>query len=102
MSAIGNNSQILRECLSNNDVSKPCSDALKYIVHFFGDITQPLHCSSYERGGNQIEVRCQNRRRNFHSVSSLFDTSLRHSAGTLISLISSKIRSGHSILGQLS
>jgi hypothetical protein len=71
ISAIGNNSQILRNCLANSDVSISCSNALKFIVHFFGDVTQPLHCSSYERGGNQIEVKCKNRRRNLHSVPSL-------------------------------
>ena len=68
ISALVNNTQILRQCLDDNDVSIECSNALKFLVHFMGDITQPLHCSAKSRGGNQIEVKFGNRRRNFHSV----------------------------------
>ncbi len=31
--------------------------ALKFLVHFVGDIHQPLHASAIERGGNGILVR---------------------------------------------
>lgn len=31
--------------------------ALKFLVHFVGDIHQPLHASAIERGGNGIQVR---------------------------------------------
>jgi hypothetical protein len=31
--------------------------ALKFLVHFVGDIHQPLHASAIERGGNGIRVR---------------------------------------------
>jgi S1/P1 Nuclease len=68
VSAIANNSAILKQCISDQDTSKACSDSLKYIVHFFGDITQPLHCSALSRGGNEIQVKFGNRRRNLHSV----------------------------------
>jgi hypothetical protein len=68
ISAITNQTNILHQCLSHNDVSKVCADALKFLVHFIGDITQPLHCSNKSRGGNDIEVHFGNRRRNLHSV----------------------------------
>jgi len=32
------------------------NDALMFIVHFLGDITQPLHDEAYEVGGNDITV----------------------------------------------
>lgn len=47
-----------------------CSDALKYLVHFFGDITQPLHCSEKSLGGNQIFIKFDGLRRNLHEVPS--------------------------------
>ena len=68
VSALKEQTAVLSQCLANNDVSTPCVEALKFVVHFMGDITQPLHCSSWERGGNEIEVKFGNRRRNFHSV----------------------------------
>ena len=72
ISAILNNTQILRQCLDDDDVSMHCSNALKFLVHFFGDITQPLHCSERSKGGNDIEVKFGNRRRNLHSVRPLY------------------------------
>jgi len=71
ISALKEQTAVLSQCLSNNDVSTPCVEALKFVVHFMGDITQPLHCSSWERGGNEIEVNFGNRKRNLHSVSSV-------------------------------
>jgi hypothetical protein len=32
------------------------TEALKFLVHFIGDITQPLHDEAYEVGGNDITV----------------------------------------------
>ncbi|XWW97676.1 hypothetical protein V2A60_005662 [Cordyceps javanica] len=31
-------------------------EALKFLVHFLGDVTQPLHDEAYEVGGNDIKV----------------------------------------------
>lgn len=30
--------------------------ALKFLVHFIGDVTQPLHDEAYEVGGNDVDV----------------------------------------------
>lgn len=35
------------------------NQALKFLVHFVGDITQPLHDEAYEVGGNDIDVTYQ-------------------------------------------
>ncbi len=62
------------------DKSKPKNDraeALKFLVHFMGDITQPLHCAdrNNDRGGNSRLVFYPGQRQatNLHSV---WDTAL--------------------------
>ena len=42
--------------------------ALKFIIHFVGDIHQPLHTEDLLRGGNGIHVTFDGRRDNLHSV----------------------------------
>ena len=42
-------------------------NALKFIIHFLGDITQPLHDEAYKVGGNQIKVRFDGYEDNLHS-----------------------------------
>lgn len=44
-------------------------EALKFLVHFVGDLHQPLHCGDRgDRGGNDVPVVFQNRPTNLHSV----------------------------------
>jgi hypothetical protein len=50
------------------------SVALKFLVHFFGDLTQPLHVCGRDEGGNLDKVRFGGRHGvNFHSI---WDTDL--------------------------
>jgi hypothetical protein len=43
--------------------------ALKFVVHFVGDIHQPLHCEDNgDRGGNSIHLSYFKRSTNFHAV----------------------------------
>lgn len=42
-------------------------EALKFLVHFIGDITQPLHDEAYEVGGNDIDVTFDGYSDNLHS-----------------------------------
>ncbi|KAG8921478.1 hypothetical protein FRC01_000229 [Tulasnella sp. 417] len=44
------------------------ADALKFLVHFIGDITQPLHTENLARGGNDIGVRWKGNRKKLHGV----------------------------------
>ncbi|MBS1525332.1 MAG: S1/P1 nuclease [Bacteroidetes bacterium] len=54
-------------------------NALKYIVHFVGDIHQPMHVSRAEdKGGNTIQVQFDGQGTNLHS---LWDTKLLEHAG---------------------
>jgi hypothetical protein len=44
-------------------------EALMFLVHFVGDMHQPLHCSDHaDRGGNSIRVQFFDRPSNLHSV----------------------------------
>ncbi|KAJ2926795.1 hypothetical protein H1R20_g10312, partial [Candolleomyces eurysporus] len=56
---------------------RPASDreeeAFKFLVHFIGDLHQPLHLTGRDRGGNGAKVCFENRQSNLHSV---WDTGL--------------------------
>jgi hypothetical protein len=53
--------------------------ALKFLIHFVGDVHQPLHCiDNHDRGGNTVAVRLGRRRTNLHH---LWDTLLVEGMG---------------------
>jgi hypothetical protein len=53
----------------NNRASTQRLQALKFVVHFVGDVHQPLHCSNDDdRGGNDIHVNFNGRMTNLHAV----------------------------------
>ena len=53
-SAIQHQIEVLRR---NNTDSNPRADALRFIIHFVGDLHQPLHCvSNNDLGGNCVPV----------------------------------------------
>jgi S1/P1 Nuclease len=75
ISAIANQTEILRGCIADAKAGKikggkniACSYALKWIVHFTGDIAQPLHASSLAIGGNSFDVTFNKVATNLHSV----------------------------------
>ena len=57
---------------SHSDAARTAAlrgEALKYLVHFVGDMHQPLHCAdNTDRGGNDVEVFFHRRRSNLHAV----------------------------------
>lgn len=59
------------------------SMALKFIIHFLGDIHQPLHTEDLLRGGNQINVRWGKQHTNLHHV---WDSSIaeKHQGGSAV------------------
>ncbi|HEV8196115.1 MAG TPA: S1/P1 nuclease [Gemmatimonadales bacterium] len=55
------------------------AEALRFLIHFVGDLHQPLHVGERgDRGGNDVKVTWQGRPANLHSV---WDTYLISSAG---------------------
>ncbi|KAJ9157203.1 Nuclease PA3 [Pleurostoma richardsiae] len=77
VSAIANQTEILRHCIaaakcgnSSNTTATvlQCSYALKWITHFLGDITQPLHASGIAVGGNSFPVTFAGKKTELHAV----------------------------------
>ncbi|KIO21312.1 hypothetical protein M407DRAFT_29087 [Tulasnella calospora MUT 4182] len=44
------------------------AQALKFVVHFLGDITQPLHTENFMHGGNGINVKWHGKKAKLHGV----------------------------------
>src|SRR5687767_2752033 len=56
------------------------AEALMFLVHFIGDMHQPLHCGdNHDRGGNDVAVQLAGRPSNLHSV---WDSGLLGRIGT--------------------
>lgn len=49
--------------------------SLRFMMHFFGDVHQPLHTEAEDRGGNEVAVLFDGRHTNLHSV---WDTLIPH------------------------
>lgn len=50
-------------------------EAVMYLVHFVGDIHQPLHTEDLDRGGNEIDVHFDGRKENLHGI---WDSDILH------------------------
>lgn len=57
------------------------------LVHFIGDIGQPLHCENLEVGGNNIDVEFDGEDTNLHSV---WDTEIPETVSKGSSMTSAK------------
>ncbi|KAL4863443.1 hypothetical protein BDV12DRAFT_189699 [Aspergillus spectabilis] len=58
-------------------VMENMKEALMYLIHFFGDLHQPLHVEAIGRGGNDIPV-CFNNRCSRQNLQSVWDTAIPH------------------------
>ena len=65
ISAIANFTERVRDTKLD---SEQIREALLYLIHFFGDVTQPLHNEDIKRGGNDIHVVFNRKQTNLHSV----------------------------------
>ena len=55
------------------------AEALRFLIHFVGDLHQPLHASdNHDRGGNQVRVVLNGERKNLHAV---WDTAVVEALG---------------------
>ncbi len=56
--------------LKDKTLAKPVrAEALKFLIHFVGDIHQPLHCSdNQDKGGNAVVVMVGAKKTNLHAV----------------------------------
>ncbi|KAJ5664490.1 hypothetical protein N7507_005221 [Penicillium longicatenatum] len=58
-----------------HDDSSNQTEAVMFLIHFFGDIHMPLHVEDYRKGGNLINVTFDGRRGNLHGI---WDTDMPH------------------------
>jgi hypothetical protein len=66
VSAISHFRQVLRDATTPPEQRR---EALMFIIHFVGDMHQPLHSSdNKDRGGNSVQVMFHDRRTNLHSL----------------------------------
>ncbi|KAL6242975.1 hypothetical protein RBB50_010075 [Rhinocladiella similis] len=65
ISAIVNYTSILLDDDSNQSEKY---SAMKFLIHFVGDLHQPLHDEALERGGNGINVTFEGKRTNLHHI----------------------------------
>jgi hypothetical protein len=92
--------QITRDVsiLRDKGLAKPVrAEALRFLIHFVGDLHQPLHCSdNHDRGGNEVRVTLNGRQTNLHAV---WDTpiveALGHDPESVAADLSSKITSAN-------
>jgi len=68
------------ELIGDAALSKPIrAEALRFLIHFMGDLHQPLHCAdNHDRGGNMIRVVFRGERTNLHAV---WDTAVAEALG---------------------
>ncbi|KNG80367.1 hypothetical protein ANOM_011496 [Aspergillus nomiae NRRL 13137] len=64
--------------LSDQNLAKDDqADALKFLIHFLGDIHQPLHVEALEQGGNKIHV-CFDHYCSKENLHAIWDTDIPH------------------------
>ncbi|KAJ7587048.1 phospholipase C/P1 nuclease domain-containing protein [Mycena floridula] len=83
LGAIRNDTDILEQWVEDAKVGQgddyTANEALKFLVHFVGDMHMPLHLTGRDRGGNSDKVLFDGRQTNLHSLwdSLLISKSLR-------------------------
>ncbi|HEX3927558.1 MAG TPA: S1/P1 nuclease [Gemmatimonadales bacterium] len=77
VAAIGHELGILRDH-TRSDSDR--AEALKFVVHFVGDLHQPLHgADNHDKGGNSVRVTFETRPTNLHS---LWDSGILNTMGS--------------------
>lgn len=57
LDGIQNTTRLLQDWVNEEETVETASEALKFLIHFLGDMHQPLHLTSRDRGGNQAKIR---------------------------------------------
>ena len=56
LDGIQNTTKLLQDWVNKDASDAVASEALKFLIHFMGDMHQPLHLTGRERGGNLVKV----------------------------------------------
>jgi len=68
LDGIKNVTGLLEDWVDQDASDATASEALKFLVHFLGDMHQPLHLTGRDRGGNSAKVIWDGRHTNLHSL----------------------------------
>jgi hypothetical protein len=68
LDGIQNTTSLLQDWVNEEETSETANEALKFLIHFLGDMHQPLHLTGRDRGGNSVKVRFGSRTTNMHSL----------------------------------
>jgi hypothetical protein len=68
VSAIANHTERVRDAGRLGLPMWQRGQSLRFVLHFFGDVHQPLHTEAEDRGGNEYAVVFEGRATNLHSV----------------------------------
>ncbi|EEB90079.1 hypothetical protein MPER_11763, partial [Moniliophthora perniciosa FA553] len=68
LGAIRNTTTLLEGYVNGEQDISTADEALKFLVHFLGDLHMPLHLTGRDRGGNSVKVKFDNRITNLHSL----------------------------------
>jgi len=68
LDGIKNVTGLLEDWVNQDANDATASEALKFLVHFLGDMHQPLHLTGRDRGGNSAKVIWDRRHTNLHSL----------------------------------
>jgi len=68
LDGIKNVTGLLADWVNQDANDATASEALKFLVHFLGDMHQPLHLTGRDRGGNSAKVVWDKRHTNLHSL----------------------------------
>ncbi|KAG6840558.1 hypothetical protein C0991_005834 [Blastosporella zonata] len=68
LGGIRNTTNLLEEYMDGDSSITTANEALKFLIHFVGDMHMPLHLTGRDRGGNSNKVKFGGRVTNLHSV----------------------------------
>ncbi|KAK7041407.1 hypothetical protein VNI00_009273 [Paramarasmius palmivorus] len=68
LGGIRNTTDLLEGYVTGEQDITTANEALKFLVHFLGDLHMPLHLTGRDRGGNSVKVKFDNRVTNLHSL----------------------------------
>ncbi|KAG6899885.1 hypothetical protein C0995_004783 [Termitomyces sp. Mi166 len=68
LGGVRNTTTLLEQYVDGESSISTANEALKFLVHFMGDMHMPLHLTGRDRGGNSNKVKFGARTTNLHSV----------------------------------
>ncbi|KAI9065606.1 phospholipase C/P1 nuclease [Trametes sanguinea] len=68
LAALGNVTHVLRDYAKGERSASDAEEALKFLVHWVGEMHQPLHLCGRHKGGNGVRVAWNGKVANFHHV----------------------------------